>query len=176
MTTIVFDTDRINTLDSNSKGFLGVGIVKSHLSSILPEHAAIFHPIFKEYPSDCLNCQVRHYRGYNFAVLENGELTDSINWESDLRYRIWTQASSETFLERNIMVEVKTGPYAEVERNQKKVMGLLNEQEENRVLMARVNFEEDAGITIQYQTLIENDSARSGFGFKQFELDTEKTA
>jgi len=66
-------------------------------------------------------------------------------------------------LGRTLALEVKTGKYAELERDQRRVMGLVNENENHLVLRANVRFDVNSIAEIGYSTLEPDSSTKAGY-------------
>lgn len=73
-------------------------------------------------------------------------------------------------IERTVALEVKTGQYAKLERDQQKVMGILNENEEMLVLRANVQLDGDPIAEIEYATLEADASTKAGYRLVPYEI------
>jgi hypothetical protein len=80
-------------------------------------------------------------------------------WMPDITLKI-TNLYGDNDIERTVLCEVKTGPYAEFHGDQRDVMEILNRSPDRLLLRARVIFDTDEdAITIRFQKLESTDLA-----------------
>lgn len=163
--------DWFRTLSSNRKGEFGEAIAKTHLRSIVKERP---HEVFCEFHSidpSSLYTQVRHRRHFTFRDVDEKGNTERIQWQADLTIRVSNlYGDIDPEIERTVALEVKTGQYAKLERDQQKVMDILNENEENLVLRANVRLDGDSIAEIQYSTLEPDASTKAGYRLVPYDL------
>ncbi|SDN15161.1 hypothetical protein SAMN04487949_3504 [Halogranum gelatinilyticum] len=170
MSKIELTDDWARTLSSNRKGDFGEAIAKTHIQSVVEECP---HELFPEYGDidSSLYTQARHRHHFTFREADESGKIERIQWQADLTIKlinIYEDSAPE--MERNVALEVKTGQYAKLERDQKKVMGILNEDEETLVLRANVRLDGDSIAEIQYSTLKPDASTKAGYRLIPFNL------
>lgn len=172
MTTVHLDSDWPTTLGANSKGVLGEGLVETHLWSIIRDEPGRLLPTFDGFRAGELYTRLRHIRRYIYEIVNEDGSIDRISWNADLAYTLSNlNGAGSGGTSRKLVLEVKTGKYAEVERNQKRVMGLLNENDEHLVLLATVVFNSEPPVDIRYQTLEKDGETSSWYGFSVLDRD-----
>lgn len=162
-------SDWLRQLPPNRKGDMGECFVKTHLLSKAREKKTLFFPEFGENGSSVVKHQLRHNERYSFEDIEGEEDVNSIYWYSDFTITLYSGTKNKD-MRRWIAVEVKTGEYADFERNQKRVMGLLNENEDYLVLRAKVHFNSEPVAEIRYSTLEPFEGANAGYRFTGYDM------
>jgi hypothetical protein len=159
------------SLSSNRKGEMGEGITKTHLRSVVEERPQVFFPVFESVSPSSIHTQVRHRRHFTYEDVQHDESTERIQWQADLMIQLSNLYSdSDREVSRTIALEIKTGQYAELERDQQKVMGIVNETDDYLVLRANVRFDVDSIAEIQYATLEPAPSTKAGYRLSSYEL------
>jgi hypothetical protein len=160
-----------SSLSSNRKGEMGEGIAKTHLCSVVEERPHIMFPAFESVSPSSIYTQVRHRRHFTYEDVEQDGSTERIQWQADLTIRLSNLYSdSDREVSRTIALEVKTGQYAQLERDQRKIMGIVNESDDNLVLRANVRFDSDSVAEIQYSTLEPAPSTNAGYRLSSYDL------
>jgi hypothetical protein len=180
--------DFFKSLNSNDKGYFGEKIVGFYLRDRLSSSPEKFFPVFNdidssdiylptpqryyhsflEHGNDLIELEAREDWNINQYLIDEdgnrefiGMLEDWPDehkpWAPDITLRI-TNAYGDDDIERKVLCEVKTGPYAEFQGNQRDVMEILNRGSDRLLLKAKVIFDTDKDeITIHFQKLESTD-------------------
>lgn len=163
--------DWIRELPSGRKGEMGEAFAKTHLRAIADERPEDLFPAFESVAPPSLYTQVRHRRHFTYRDVRDDGDVERIPWEADFTIRLHNLYSdTETRITRTVALEVKTGQYAELGHNQKRVMGMLNKNDEYLVLRAKVRFDGDALARIQYSTLVQDADTKAGYRLQPFDI------
>jgi hypothetical protein len=182
--------DFFKSLNPNDKGYFGEKIVGFYLRDLLNSSPEKLFPVFADVdPSDIyLPTPQRYYHSFldhgddvielearedwdinQYLIDEDGN-RESIGvleewpdehkpWGPDITLKI-TNLYGDDDIERTVLCEVKTGPYAEFHGDQRDVMEILNRSPDRLLLRARVIFDTDEdAITIRFQELESTDLA-----------------
>lgn len=161
----------LRSLSSNRKGEMGEGIAKTHLRSVVEERPQVLFPVFESVSPSSIYTQVRHRRHFTYEDVQQDGSTERIQWQADLTIRLsnlYSDSGSE--ISRTVALEVKTGQYAELKRDQQKVMGIVNETDDYLVLRANVRFDVDSVAEIQYAMLEPAPSTKAGYRLNSYDL------
>lgn len=186
--TVTLGIGFFKSLNANDKGYFGEKIVGFYLRDLLNEFPEKIFPVFADVdPSDIYLPTPQRY-SYSFLeqgddvielvaredwnvnqylVGEDGtrELVGVLEewpdehkpWMPDITLKI-TDLYGKDDIERKVLCEVKTGPYADFHGNQQDVMEILNRSSDRLLLRARVIFDTDEDrIGIQFRILKSTD-------------------
>lgn len=160
-----------SSLSSNRKGEIGEGIAKTHLRSVVEKRPQVLFPAFESVSPSSIYTQVRHRRHFTYEDVQRDGSIERIQWQADLTIRLSNPYSDvDREVSRTVALEVKTGQYAQLERDQQKVMGIVNETDDYLVLRANVRFDADSVAEIQYATLEPAPSTKAGYRLISFDL------
>lgn len=142
-TEIELGYDWFTDLDVNERGALGEAFAKIYLKRRLNE--------CYDHVCDDLNVVgVRspyHDVTFHANPVDEDGTHEHLRWSADLVFHLTTTRSVKQV--PKILVEVKTGEYAELERNQRTVMERLSQQSLHVVLRCEVAIRED-GFTLSF--------------------------
>ena len=171
MSSFELTDDWFHTLSANRKGEMGEALAKTHLRSIIEERPGDLFPAFEPVSPSSIYTQVRHYRRFTFEEVHEDGQTTRYQWQADLTIRL-SSLYSDTHpdISRTVALEVKTGEYASLEANQRRVMGLLNESDDILVLHVRVRFDRAPLAELRYSTLESDPNTNAGFRLVDYEL------
>lgn len=186
--TVDLGMDFFKTMNSNDKGYFGEKIVGFYLRDLLNNSPEILFPSFSDVDSSDIYLPEpqQHYysfieQGHDVIELEerqdwdiNQYLVDEAGnrtsigileewpddhkpWMPDITLKI-TNLYGDDDIERKVLCEVKTGPYAEFHGDQQDVMEILNRSPDRLLLRAGVTFDTDENrVTIKFQKLESTD-------------------
>lgn len=171
MSKIKIAEEWFRSLSSNRKGEMGEGLAKTHIRSIVEQRPHLLFPVFESVTPSSIYTQVRHRRNFTFEDIQQDGATERIQWQADLTIRLSNLYSdSDHEVSRTLALEVKTGQYAQLERDQQKVMGIVNENDDYLVLRANVRFDADFVAEIKYSTLKPDPSTKAGYRLASIDL------
>ena len=153
------DAEWFQNVGHQHKGNIGEALVDVHITNRFESDKDPFPPLFEGefHPAR----RKEGVRSAGFYMEEIGEdAFEGMSWLPDLRYAI---NKPDEHGSQDLLVEVKTGEYAEFERNQKRVMGMLNASAEYAVLIASVYFQRDPIAEIRYATLEPDSNSNSQY-------------
>ncbi|NHN48402.1 hypothetical protein G9464_12470 [Halostella sp. JP-L12] len=186
--TVTLGMDFFKSLNSNDKGYFGEKIVGFYLRDQLNDSPEKLFPIFAdidptsiylptpqqynysflEHGDEVIELEAREDWDINQYLIDEDGNRESIGvlkewpdenkpWMPDITLKI-TNLYGDDDIERTVLCEVKTGPYAEFRDDQRDVMEILNRSPDRLLLRARVIFDTDEGaIKIQFQKLESTD-------------------
>ena len=185
---VTLGMDFFKSLNSKDKGYFGEKIVSFYLRDLLNESPEQLFPVFvEEDPSNIYLPTLQQYH-YSFLergddVIELVSREDwSVNqylideegnrepagtleewpddhkpWGPDITLKVTNLYGDDT-IERRVLCEVKTGPYADFRGDQRDVMEILNRSSNRLLLQAKVLFDtENDAIRIQFRKLDSTD-------------------
>ncbi|WP_256392871.1 hypothetical protein [Natronoarchaeum rubrum] len=150
---------------------MGEGVAKTHLRSVVEERLQVLFPAFESGTPSSIYTQVRHRRHFTYEDIQQDGSTERIQWQADLTIRLsnlYSDADRE--VSRTVALEVKTGQYAQLERDQQKVMGIVNENDDYLILRANVRFDAESVAEIQYAQLEPAPSTKAGHRLSSYDL------
>lgn len=186
--TVTLGMDFFRSLNAKDKGYFGEKIVGFYLRDLLYNSPEKLFPIFANVDSsdiyrptpqeyyysflergdEVIELVAREDWDINQYLIDEDGNRESIGvmkewpddhkpWMPDITLKI-TNLYGDDDIERRVLCEVKTGPYAEFHGDQRDVMEILNRSQNRLLLQARVlfNTEEDA-VTIQLEKLESTD-------------------
>jgi hypothetical protein len=156
----------LRELDAKNKGELGEAIVETHLRSILRSAPERFVRSIE--PTSIENLRVRRSTITSYNITSSEQNTDVETWTPDVSLMIEIYGPSSEM--RTVLTEVKTGQYAELKDNQKKVMGAVNKRKNILVLRASIKLDSDEFVDIKYSTIKSDSDAKTGYRLLPFEL------
>ena len=156
----------LRELDAKNKGELGEAIVETHLRSILRSAPERF--VHSTEPTSIENLRVRRSTITSYNITSSEQNTDVETWTPDVSLMIEIYGPSSEML--TILTEVKTGQYAELKENQKKVMGVINKRKNILVLRSSIKLDSDEFVDINYSTIKSDSDAKTGYRLIPFEL------
>lgn len=148
-TVITLDYPWFQSLRPNQKGAIGETVAECYVKSILRTHPDRLFPV-----NDIEQLRLHIMTHYDVPVYvheadEDGEI-ESEQWDVDRKLVVWPRGHYER--QKTVLMEVKTGEYAELERRQEPVMKRLARNPANIVVKCNVTFDAES-MTLAFSEL-----------------------
>lgn len=141
MTDITLDYPWFQSLRPNQKGVIGETVAECYVKSVLRTHP---DRLFPDTDIEHLRLHIMTYYDVPIHVneaCENGEI-ESKQWHVDRKLIVRPRGHYER--QKTVLMEVKTGEYAEFERRQEPVMKRLARNPDNIVVKCDVTFDTES--------------------------------
>lgn len=159
---IHLDNEWLDDLSAKYKGQLGEDIVRTHLHSAISNEPQRFFASLESVSKKSLKV-TPHSSVTSYNIVSDDGESDLLTWTPDVSFGITTYSSDNDEYLRVILTEVKTGQYAELKENQKKVVGILNNKDNTLVLRANVFLTQENFVELQYSTLEQSSRTNTGY-------------